>query len=144
MSNDTIELELLGNATVVQTDGEPPMVVPQTVTLPAPTEDDHVAVLQLPREVSLIDVHPRDDGLEYYDRDMTTPTSVGGEVKSEVWVSADALANADQLMIETRNGQDLEGVSVDGEYRGWTARFRKRIRKWKLDRQADKVLARGR
>jgi len=26
MSNDTIELELLGNATVVQTDGEPPMV----------------------------------------------------------------------------------------------------------------------
>lgn len=141
MSTDTIELELLGNATVVQTDGEPPMVVPQTVTLPAPTEGDHVAVLRLPREVSLIDVLPRDDGLEYFDRDRATLTVVDGESKSEVWVSADALANADRLMIKTRSGQDLESVSVDVEYRGWTARFGKHIREFKRSRRANKALA---
>ncbi|WP_226483342.1 hypothetical protein [Natrinema amylolyticum] len=145
MSNDIIEFELLGNATVIQTDGEPPVVVPQTVTLPAPTGDDKVAVLQLPREVSLIDVLPRDnDDLEYYDRDMATQAIVDGESKSEAWLSADALANADQLMIETRNGQDLESVSVDGEYRGWTAQFRKRIREFKQSRRTNKAPVRGR
>ena len=61
MSNDTIELELLGNATVVQTDGEPPMVAPQTVTLPAPSKSDHVAVLRADPDVSFIHVFPQDD-----------------------------------------------------------------------------------
>ncbi|ELY97365.1 hypothetical protein [Natrialba asiatica] len=142
MSNDTIELELLGNATVVQTDGEPPMAAPQTVTFSAPSKSDHVAVLRADPDVSFIHVFPQDDDPKEIDSGLVTTTTVDGKSRSECWVSASALENADRLSIDTQSGQDLEAVSIDVEYRGWKARLQKRVREWKQNRRANKALAR--
>lgn len=142
MSTDTIELELLGNATVVQTDGEPPMVAPQTVTLPAPSKSDHVAILRADPDVSFIHVFPEDDDPKKIDSGLVTTATVDGNSRSECWVSASALETADRLSIDTQSGQDLEAVSVDVEYRGRQAQLQKRVREWKQNRRANKALAR--
>lgn len=137
---ETIELELYGNVKAVETDGHPPIRVPQTVTLPAPSAGDHVAVLRTDPDVTFIHVLPPYDGPERFDSDLATRTTVDGEPRSECWVSASALENAARLSIDT-HGQDLETVSIDVEYRGWTTRLTRRVREFKHNRRANKVLA---
>ncbi len=94
------------------------MVAPQTVTLPAPSKSDHVAVLRADPDVSFIHVFPQDDDSKEIDSGLVTTVTVDGKSRSECWVSASALENADRLSIDTQSGQDLEAVSIDVEYRG--------------------------
>ncbi|ELY68918.1 hypothetical protein [Natrinema versiforme] len=143
---ETIELELYGNVEAVETktgDGIP-RVVPQTVTLPAPSAGDHVVVLRTDPDVTFIHVlPPESDGLEGFDSDLATTTTVDGEPRSECWVSAPALENAAQLSIDTHDrAGDLETVDIDVDYRGWTARLARRVREFKHKRRANKALAR--
>ena len=97
---------------------------PQSVTLPLPGRDDHVAVLRTPPQVETIMVYA--DGSDTVAGDARTLAYDRG-VYSEFWIDADALARADTIHFDTVGG-DLDEPEVAIDYRGWTARLRKPLR----------------
>lgn len=134
--NGRIELTAYGDVEDIQSDDEPPMIMPQTVSIPRPEPGEHVAVVRTAPEVTNLSVYEQDNA-DSFDHDLATRSTDG---RSEFWLSASSLEIADIINLDTR-GPDLETVELEVEYRGWKARPKKLIREYKQKWRVEKALA---